>query len=82
MNTKVRELSSVNQWKDSDAVINWFENIKNKSKCISMQFDIEEFYPLISKALLLKATDYTKGFEQRPLCTQENLFFSVVQICG
>ena len=27
-----------------------------------MQFDIEEFYPQISKDLLLKAIDYTKGF--------------------
>ena len=27
-----------------------------------MQFDIEEFYPSISKDLLLKAIDYTKGF--------------------
>ena len=41
INTKVRELSSVNQWRDSDAVISWFQNIKNKSKCIFIQFDIE-----------------------------------------
>ena len=27
-----------------------------------MQFNIEEFYPQISKDLLLKAIDYTKGF--------------------
>ena len=26
-----------------------------------MEFDIEEFYPQISKDLLLKAIDYTKG---------------------
>ena len=62
INTKVRELSSVNQWRDSDAVINWFQNIKNKNKCIFIQFDIEEFYPSISKDLLLKAIDYAKGF--------------------
>ena len=53
INTKVRELSSVNQWQDSDAVINWFKNIKNKSTT---------FYPLISKDLLLKAIDYAKRF--------------------
>ena len=27
-----------------------------------MQFDIKGFYPSISKDLLLKAIDYTKGF--------------------
>ena len=29
-------------------------------KCIFMQFDIEEFYPSISKELLLKAITYAK----------------------
>ena len=43
----------MNQWQDSDAVINWFKNIKNKSTT---------FYPLISKDLLLKAIDYAKRF--------------------
>ena len=62
INTKVRDLSSVNQWRDSGAVINWFQNIKNKSKCIFIQFNIEEIYPSISKDLLLKAIDYAKGF--------------------
>ena len=62
VDTKFTELPSVNQWQDSDAVINWLKNIKNKRKCIFMQFDIEEFYPSISKDLLLKAIDYAKRF--------------------
>ena len=51
MNTKIRELSSVNKSQDSDAVINLFKNIKNKRKYIFMQFDMKEFYPWISKDL-------------------------------
>ena len=51
---QVRDLSSVNQWQETSTVINWFRNIKNEKKCIFMQFDIEELYPLISKELLLK----------------------------
>ena len=88
INAKVRELPSVNQWRDSDAVIKWFKNVKNKSKSIFMQFDIEEFYPSISKDLLLKAIDYTNVLlisamtKQVPFCTQENLFFLGVQMCG
>ena len=60
LNSKVIDLSSVNQWQETSAVINLFKNIKNKKKCIFMQFDIEEFYPSISKELLLKAITYAK----------------------
>ena len=60
LNSNVRDLSSVNQWQETSTVINWFKNIKNKKKCIFMQFDIEEFYPSISKELLLKAKTYAK----------------------
>ena len=49
VNTIIRDKSLVNQWRDTDTVINWFKNIDNKSNCIFMQFDIEEFYPSISK---------------------------------
>ena len=54
LNSKVRDLSSVNQWQETSTVINLFKNIKNKKKCIFMQFDIKEFYRSISKELLLK----------------------------
>ena len=60
LNSKVRNLSSVNQWQETSTVINWFRNIKNKKKCIFMQFDIEEIYSSISKELLLKAITYAK----------------------
>ena len=53
LNKKDRELLSVNQWQNSDAVIGWFRNIKNKSKCIFMQFDIKELYPSIFNDLLI-----------------------------
>ena len=46
----------------SDTVINWFKNIDNKSNCIFMQFDIEEFYPSISKGLLVKAINHAQSF--------------------
>ena len=60
LNSKFRDLSSVNQWQEASTVINWFKNIKNKKKCVFMQFDIEKFYPSISKELLLKAITYAK----------------------
>ena len=62
VNTKVRSLSAGHQWKDTDAVINWFKNIQNKRKCIFMPFDIEELYPSISKELLQKAMNHALTF--------------------
>ena len=60
LNSKVRDLLSVNRWQEKSTVINWFKNIKNRKKCIFMQFDIEEFYPSVSKEHLLKAITYAK----------------------
>ena len=62
INTKVREISSVNQWRNTDSVINWFENRKSKNKSIFMQYDIEEFHPSISEDLLKKALDHAITF--------------------
>ena len=39
-----------------------FKNIDNKSICIFMQFNIEEFYPSISKGLSMKAINYAQSF--------------------
>ena len=54
------DLSSVNQHQETSTIRNWFKNIKNKRKYIFMQFDIEKFYPSISKVLLLEAITYAK----------------------
>ena len=55
-----KSLSSVSQWRETSAVINWFKTIKNEKNCIFMRFDIEEFHPSISKELLLTAITYAK----------------------
>ena len=62
INTKGRPLSAVHQWKNTDAVINWFKNIQNKRKSIFMQFDIEEFYPSLSKELEQKGINHASAF--------------------
>ena len=62
LNTIIRDKSLVNQWRDIYIVINWFKNINNKSNCIFMQFDIEEFYPSISIGLLMEAINHINSF--------------------
>ena len=54
-------MSSVNQGRDTDSLVTWFENTQNKKNCIFMQYDIEEFYPSISEDLLKKAINYARS---------------------
>ena len=62
INRKVRDSSKVNQWHNTDEVIEWFENVEGKESCIFVQFDIEEFYPSISRSLLDKAISHAKKY--------------------
>lgn len=40
----------------------WFKKIENKSKSKSIQFDIMDFNPLISKILLQKTSEFNKAY--------------------
>ena len=40
VNTILVDFLKVNQWIDTDMVINWFNAIKNKSQCCFIQLDI------------------------------------------
>ena len=61
INKIIRESTKVNQWHNSDEVIQWFSKITNKRNGKFIQFDIEEFYPSISKELLLNALNFAKS---------------------
>ena len=64
INTKCRAASSVNQWRSTQDVLNWFSlvhsNNRTKKKSQFLQFDICEFYPSISEELLDKALVFAK----------------------
>ena len=51
---------TVNQWKNTSQVTNWFNNIKNKITLSFMNFDVESFYPSISIDLFTDAINYAK----------------------
>jgi hypothetical protein len=51
----IRVKSKLNQWKNTHATINWFNNLKNKKKLAFIMFDVEKFYPSIDQNLVLKA---------------------------
>ena len=55
INGRLKEMLDVTMWKNSMAVIEWFQKIEDKNSCIFVCFDITEFYPPISEELLQKA---------------------------
>ena len=45
------ELININQCKNSESVIDWFNTIENKHQCVFIQLDIVEFYPPITEEI-------------------------------
>ena len=50
--------TSLNQWKNTANVIDWFKNVVNEKQCSFIQFDMENFYPSISLNLFNEAIQY------------------------
>ena len=48
----VKNETQLTQWKNSDAVISWFNQLKNKEKLLFIQFDVVDFYGSISQVLV------------------------------
>ena len=53
--SEVKAKTKVNQWKNTNSVLSWFNNLPNKAKTKFIMFDIEAFYPSISEELLARA---------------------------
>ena len=62
INTEMRRITSLNQWKNTTSVIKWFKNIPNKANHIFTIFDIDSFYPSITEKLLTNAINYAKQY--------------------
>ena len=58
----VRQKSGLNQWKNTDSVLNWFKMIENKKKKSFIVFDVVNFYPTISSDLLRAALEWARNF--------------------
>ena len=55
INVNLRNSLHLNQWKNTQEVIDWFKGIDNKQRYKFIMFDIKDFYPSISKELLTDA---------------------------
>ena len=51
----------LNEWRNTDTVIDWFKSIRNKHLCKYVVFDIKEFYPSITGNVLKKALTFAEA---------------------
>ena len=58
----IKQKSKLRQWKNTDSVINWFKQIKNKKRKSFIQFDICNYYASITPELLSKALDWAEMY--------------------
>ena len=61
VNTRLRTILNVNQWRNTQNVIEWFGNIEQKSRHSFISFDIVDFYPSISENLLDQALSWASS---------------------
>ena len=60
INKNVRHTLTLNQWKNTAGVIEWFNNIQDKPRYKFTVFDIKHFYPSIKQTLLTKALNFAE----------------------
>ena len=89
INKSVLNSIKVNQWKNSSAVINWFENLKVNVKSRFIKFDIVDFYPSISEHLLEKSIMFARShieidnkIIQVIKLSRKSLLFNESSTCG
>ena len=62
INSTVRTNSNLVQWKNTQAVISWFDDIPNKSQKCFVKFDIIDFYPFITSEVIKRALEFAGSF--------------------
>ena len=53
---------NLNQWKNTRAVLNWFNGIEHKERFTFIAFDVVDFYPSISVDLLGEALQFASNY--------------------
>ena len=60
VNVNLRNSLLLNQWKNTQEVIDWFKGIDNKQHYKFIMFDIKDFYPSISIGILSDALTFVE----------------------
>ncbi|KAL9961805.1 hypothetical protein ACROYT_G030827, partial [Oculina patagonica] len=62
VNTTITNHLSLNQWKNTRAVLDWFNGIEHKERYTFIAFDVVDFYPSISVDLLSAALQFASSY--------------------
>ena len=76
INRQVAESTALNQWRNTNAVIEWIKPIPNKHKSKFIKFDIVDFYPTILLQLLKDSISFAKLHTAIPEHVEETIFKS------
>lgn len=83
INRRLVLATQVRQWKNTQAVLKWFDQIVDKPNCTFINFDIVNFYPSISQDTLDESQNFACNFieitpEERRIMknTRQSLLFS------
>ena len=63
INTRLANTLQLNQWKNTKAVLSWFNSIQHKDMYSFIAFDVVEFYPSISIELLSEALQFASEYD-------------------
>ena len=58
--SEIKEKTKLTQFKNTKAVLEWFQGLKQKHKLNFIQFDVENFYPSITEELLENAISWAE----------------------
>ena len=62
INDDIKSKIEVNQWKNSQSIIEWYKKISNKPRYTFVSFDVIKFYPSITEDLPDKAISWARFF--------------------
>ena len=60
INSDIIDNLQFNLWCNTDTVLKWFNNTRDKSNCSFTQFDIKEFYPWMTDNILHQTLKFAK----------------------
>ena len=63
-NQVIRKKSNLKQWRSTGEVLDWFESIDDKNNKCFIKFDIQNFYPCISRRVLGQALAFARTYTE------------------
>ena len=62
INSELRSKTSLNQWKSTKSVLEWFKELPNKRDLKFIKLDIESFFPSITEKVLKDAIQWARNY--------------------